>query len=97
MKLIRIDGSNIQKRIPIYRLDFHPDLVEVFADSGIVEIKDGYISSADLKRIYKVTRLRRSLGVNLVGASIIMELMERIEELEEENKKIRKRQGEEEE
>ena len=97
MKLIRIDGSGTKERLSIYRLDLHPDLVKAFADSGIVEIKDGYIGSDDLKRIYKVMRLRRSLGVNLVGASIIMELMERIEELEEENKKIRKRQGEEEE
>jgi len=56
-----------------------------------VEIKDGYIGPDDLKCIYKIMRLRRSLGVNLMGASIIVEIMERIEELEEENKKIRKK------
>jgi MerR family transcriptional regulator/heat shock protein HspR len=57
---------------------------------GIVEIKDGYISHADLRRIHKVMRLHRSLGVNLAGASVIVDLMERLEAMEQEIKRLRK-------
>ncbi len=92
INLIRVDYSELHERISIYRLDLHPDLIEALAGLGTVEIDEGYISSADLRRIYKVMRLRRSLGVNLVGASVIAELMERIEEMDEEIKKLRKRQ-----
>jgi MerR family transcriptional regulator, heat shock protein HspR len=92
VKLIRIDYNEMDERISIYRLDLHPELIEAFAELGIVEIKDGYIGPADLRRIYKVLRLRRCLGVNLAGASVIVELMEKLEEMDEEIKRLRERQ-----
>ncbi len=90
MKLICIDYSEMDERVSIYRLDLHPDLIETFAELGIVQIKDGYINLAELRRIYKILRLRRGLGVNMMGASVIVELMERLEEMDEEIKRLRK-------
>lgn len=92
MKIIRIDYSETDERISTHRLELHPGLIEAFAELGIVEIKDGHIGPADLRRVYKVLRLRRGLGVNLAGASVIVELMERLEEMDEEIKRLRERQ-----
>jgi len=90
MKLVRIECSKKKERISIYRLDLHPDLIKILADAGIVEIEEEHIDFADLWRIYKVMRLRRSLGVNLTGASVIVELMEKMETMDDEIKRLKK-------
>jgi DNA-binding transcriptional MerR regulator len=38
--------------------------------------------SADVLRLRRMLRLRRDLGVNLTGAAIIVDLLERLERLE---------------
>lgn len=66
----------------------------MLADVGIVEIEEEHINFADLWRVYKVMRLRRNLGVNLTGASVIVELMEKMEAKDDEIKRLKKKQKE---
>lgn len=77
--------------VDIDRLDIHPLLLERLAQWGVVEIRNHKMPEHHLTRIDKVLRLRRSLGVNLPGACVILDLLERIEDLEEEVKRLRRR------
>jgi len=54
---------------------------------GLVEPEPGtgdLFSSATAARLRRMLRLRADLGVNLVGAAIIVDLMERLERLDAE-------------
>jgi chaperone modulatory protein CbpM len=55
-------------------------------DEGILEAEDPAASEprftvASLRRTHVTLRLQRDLGVNLAGAALALELMDRIEEL----------------
>ncbi|MFZ2485621.1 MAG: chaperone modulator CbpM [Candidatus Rickettsiella isopodorum] len=50
----------------------------------MITLNQEYISSSQLRRVNRLVRLKSLLGVNLVGAAIILDLMDRIEELETE-------------
>ena len=63
------------------------DLVERLVAEGVLEPirREGatlYFPHSSLKRTRVVVRLRSDLGVNLAGAALALELLERIEELE---------------
>ncbi len=45
-------------------------------------------SMADLERIRRVKALTEEMGVNLAGAEVALKLMGRIEELEQENRRL---------
>lgn len=59
-------------------------LLEKMADMGIVEIKGRQIRADHIGRAYKAVRLHRALGVNLSGTAVILDLLDRMEELHEE-------------
>ena len=92
MKLIRVcygDYSG-EERVCIGTLELHPVQIERFQALGMIELEGDRISMEDLRRIRKALRLRRSLGVNLRGAAVILELLERIESLEDELRTLQK-------
>lgn len=68
-------------------LPYSPLLLERLAAVGAIAPRRGMLSQADAKKVEKVLRLRRSLGVNLSGAVIIAELMERLDAMEEMNRR----------
>ena len=70
--------------LEIESLEFHPELLQTLHELGIIEISGGYIKRSQLRRLYKLQRLRDCLGVNLTGSAIILDLLERIEELQAE-------------
>ena len=91
MKLIRIHcHSETEEKLSIHHLDLHPGLLRTLAELGMIELDDDRITAGDLKRAYKVLRLRRCLGVNLTGASIIVELLERMEEMQDEITRLKR-------
>ena len=45
--------------------------------------------AATLRRLKRMLRLRRDLGVNLSGASVILDLLDRLEHLEAELRRVR--------
>jgi len=77
--------------IDINTLEVHPDVTEQLADLGIIEIHSGHVKARQVSRIQKLMRLRRNLGVNLPGAAIILDLLERMEEMQEEIDELKRR------
>ncbi|HHU75384.1 MAG TPA: hypothetical protein GXZ24_00595 [Firmicutes bacterium] len=61
------------------------------ADQGIIDIKGRLIRADHIGRAYKALRLRSSLGVNFSGAAIILDLLDRIERLNEELEQRRRK------
>lgn len=68
--------------------EYHPELLERLAALGIIELEDGMLEIRQLTRLEKVFRLRSCLGVNLSGAAIILDLLEKIEELKAEIRRL---------
>ncbi len=60
------------------------------ADLGIIDIKERQVRADHIGRAYKALRLHRSLGVNFNGAAVILDLLDRIEEM---NEKLKQLQG----
>ena len=56
-------------------------IVEQFAALGIIEPVESMLRLKDLDRIIRVFRLRRDLGLNLVGASMVLDMAQEIAEL----------------
>lgn len=76
--------------IDLGSLEIHPEMAQLLAEYGILDIKEGHIRLRHAARLAKLQRLRRSLGVNLSGAAIILDLLERIEDLQEEIDRLRR-------
>lgn len=65
-------------------LEIHPEMARLLAEFGILEIKEGHVKVKQAARLLKLQRLRGNLGVNLSGAAIILDLLEKIEAMQEE-------------
>ena len=70
--------------LDIQNLDFQPFILEALAQLGAIDIRNNKISEEHLTRARKVIRLRSFLGVNLAGACVILDLLDRIGNLQEE-------------
>lgn len=88
MKLIKVFYHQDEK-LPISQLDLHPELLQILEEMGVVEIIDDRIDIRYIQRINKMMRLKNYLGVNLNGAAIIVDLLDRIKELEQELEDLR--------
>lgn len=84
-------GTGREEWVHLSELDLHPDLVYRLAELGVVEIRQDLIPARQVVRLQKMLRLRGSMGVNLPGAAIILELLERIENLQDEIDRLKKR------
>lgn len=90
MKLIQIHcHTDIAEKITEVRLEFHPDLLAVYKELGLIELTDDGIRSDDMRRLQKILRLKRNCGVNTVGAAIIVDLLEKIENMQDEIDSLR--------
>lgn len=83
------DNEEKQEWISIHSLDYHPELLYRLAEMGVIEINGQLIRASAISRIQKIFRLRGCLGVNLAGADIILALLERIENLQQELRALR--------
>lgn len=90
MNIIRILYHDNEEYIPLTSFNLHPEIVASLEELGLVETSGDFISADYAWRINKILRLRSALGVNLNGAAIIVDLLERIEELENELRTLRK-------
>ncbi|WP_456371349.1 chaperone modulator CbpM [Thermodesulfatator atlanticus] len=74
-----------------------PKTLRVWIEEGLLEPKrEGrrYVfAEEDLKRLLLIRRLRDELGVNLAGIDIILQLLDRITELQEEVERLKKALG----
>ncbi len=93
MKLVRIHyHTDNGDTIRACSLEIHPDLLALYQELGVIEIRNERISYADLRRLQRILRLKQNCGVNTVGASIIVDLLDKIEELQDEIERLRRKQ-----
>ncbi len=92
MKLVRIYcHSEPAEDLQACRLEFHPDLLAAYEELGLIEIRGGRVDYEELRRLQRILRLKRNCGVNTVGASIIVDLLDRIENLQDEIRNLRRK------
>jgi MerR family transcriptional regulator/heat shock protein HspR len=91
MKLLRMVFPAEENWLPISRLSIHPGLLDILEELGVIEVVNEQVEQNDLQRINKIMRLRDSLGINLNGAILICDLMERITELEDEVRRLKEK------
>jgi len=73
-----------QDWVVIDELPYQKLIIERLAALGVIEIKDKMIPVDQIERVAKILRLRQSLGVNLSGAIIICDLLDRLDEMDKE-------------
>lgn len=92
MKLIRIHcHTDRGETIAEYQMECHPDLLTIYNKMGIIDLKDDSIHFEDLLRLKKILRLKKNCGVNTIGATIIVELLEKIENMQDEIERLRRK------
>jgi MerR HTH family regulatory protein len=74
----------------------HPKRVEKFLDLGLIEpsaktCSGPLFSASSVERLQRIVRLRRDLGVNLAGIAVILDMRERIVNLQTELGRLRGR------
>ena len=96
MKLVKIHcHTDTEEKITTYQLEYHPDILDAYEELGIIDIDENQtIHYEDLRRLNKAIRLKKNLGVNTIGASIIVDLLEKIENMQDEIERLRKKVGE---
>jgi len=70
-------------RIQMEGLPFQPLLLERLAALGVIEPRDSSLTSEEVDKVSRILRIRQSFGVNVSGAAIIVDLLDRMEEREE--------------
>lgn len=92
MKLIRIHcHAENDEYLSDFCMEIHPDLLAIYEELGIIEIKENRIGYEDMLRLHKILRLKEKCGVNTVGATIIVDLLKRIEDLQDEIERLRRK------
>ncbi|WP_392481411.1 chaperone modulator CbpM [Nostoc sp. C110] len=56
-------------------------VIERFVQLGLIEPKGSMLHSREIARIAQIQRLRRDLGLNLVGAAMVMDMAQEIAQL----------------
>jgi MerR family transcriptional regulator/heat shock protein HspR/chaperone modulatory protein CbpM len=56
-------------------------MVQRFADFGLIEPIGSMLRSHDIARIGQIQRLRRDLGLNLMGAALVLDMAQEITQL----------------
>jgi DNA-binding transcriptional MerR regulator len=78
------------------RTGLHPDLIERFVEFGLilpVERRSTTVlfDAATVARVRVICRLRESLGINLAGISVILDLLDRMRAVQQERDWLRNR------
>jgi len=94
---MRIEASDV----PLYYIsvaarlvDCHPQTLRTYERQGLVEPGRSasnvrLYSDEDIERLRQIKRLTQELGVNLAGVEIILSLLDQIEQLHAEGKRLR--------
>jgi DNA-binding transcriptional MerR regulator len=78
------------------RAGMDPALVERFVEVGLIqpiqwEGSRLFFDPADVQRVRMIGRLRDSLGINLAGIAVVLDLLDRFCALQRENETLRSR------
>ena len=88
MKLVRVYYHSDYDHVPVSELCMHPHMLTILSDLGVLDIEGDQVEIRSLRRLNKIMRLQDFLGVNLKGAIIITDLLERIESLEDQIRQL---------
>lgn len=74
-------------------VEVHPQTLRLYERQGLIKPqRRGHIrmfSDADIERLRQIQRLKDDLGVNIAGVEVILNLLDRIEELQQEMERVR--------
>ena len=78
------------------RANMHPDVVERYVELGVIQPCEGEGTSlvfepSTVVRLGTVNRLRLTLGINLAGIAVVLDLIDQICALQDENQRLRRR------
>ena len=87
-------GGSLLCREDLVRLTrVHPDMIECLLEWGLIEPvrtePDLCFSEKAVPRIRRILRLRKDLGINWAGIGVVMDLLDRIDSLEQEIIRLR--------
>jgi len=80
-----------KEEVELDSLGLEPDFTAKLLEFGIINIEENRLAVEQMKRLRKFFRLRSDFGVNISAAGIILDLLERLEEMEREIERLRKR------
>lgn len=83
MKMVRVYCPSDYDHISVSELSIHPEMLNILYELGVLDIEHDWVEIQSLRRLNKIMRLKHFLGVNLKGAIIIADLLERIASLED--------------
>ncbi|GGH17511.1 chaperone modulator CbpM [Silvibacterium dinghuense] len=94
--LRRREGSELTLEDLALHADVHPALISQFIEFGLITpIRRNEIEllfdPAAAPRLRKIVRLRRSLGINLAGISVVLDLLDKLSLVQLENEALRRR------
>ena len=83
-----------EMKVVCEKVGLSPKTIRVWIEEGLVEPhREGrryLFDENDLKKLLLIRRLRDDLGVNLAGIDIILQLLDRISELQQEVDRLRR-------
>jgi chaperone modulatory protein CbpM len=90
--LCRREAQQLTLEALAARTDIHPALVERFVEFGLIEPIEWEGAStlfdvSAIARLRMIGRLRESLGINLAGIAVILDLLDRMCALQRENER----------
>ncbi|AEH44050.1 regulatory protein MerR [Thermodesulfatator indicus DSM 15286] len=87
-----------EMKIICEKVGLTPKTLRVWMEEGLIsprrEGRRYLFDEEDLKRLLLIRRLRDDLGVNLAGIDIILQLLDRVQELEKEIERLKGALGE---
>jgi MerR family transcriptional regulator/heat shock protein HspR len=89
-----IDSNEVSLENLAALAGMHPALVERFVEFGIIQPTAArgtffLFDSSKSNRLRSIMRLRHDLGINLQGVAVVLDLLERLRDLERENASMR--------
>ena len=93
--LCRREAQQLTLETLAARTGLHPALVEQFVAFGLIEPieREGaktFFDISTVPRLRMIGRLRESLGINLAGVSVILDLLDRFSALQRETETLRR-------
>ncbi len=94
--LCRIEREQLTLDSLAERAGLHPALIECFVEYGLIEPAESagrqmFFDPECVARLRVIERVRRDLGANLAGVAVILNLLDRMNELRREVESLRAR------
>jgi MerR family transcriptional regulator/heat shock protein HspR/chaperone modulatory protein CbpM len=89
--VVSVDGENLisfEQAATITQTSV--TVIERFSNLGLIEPVETMLRPQDVTRIMQIIRLRQDLGLNLIGASMVLDMAQEIAQLKSQVEALRK-------